>query len=246
MLAVAAHTGRIHNGWMTTKSAKEDAEAKLLGRALQRLRDERNITQPQAAEAFGIDSAQGWGKYERGLAPTIHYPEIQRRLVAAIGATVDDLIAMRSTLDTPVGANPRQVAPPRERKAELTPYPGMCGVFGLASGAGERIALAPGAEVRWVPMHPNQKGYAKVGAAEIAGESMYPRYKPRELAFFIFDLMPPRGEDAIVELTDGTAIVREYFGRTPENLLVKEFSPREHVHEIPLSQVAALHAVVGR
>lgn len=231
---------------MTTRPAKDDTEAKLLGKALARLRERAGMTQPQAAHAFGIESSAGWSKYENGKASTIFHPDIQKRLVAAVGATVEDLIAERTTLATPTTARPAAIAPLESPRRDPTPFPGMCAVYGYAAGAGEKIAVATGSELRWVPIHPNQRGYAKVGAAEVVGESMYPRFKPRELAYFVFDVMPPRGDDVIIELLDGTALIKEYVGRTPENLIVREFFPADRTFEVSLKTVKALHAVVGR
>jgi len=242
---------------METELDSDDDEARLLGRALATLRRNAGMSQPEAAKAFGIESAAGWGKYETGKAPSIFHPATQRRLVQAVKATLEDLATERSKLQLGPSTKPaskpaRYVVSPEtgraERVRETTPtaFPGMCAVYGYAAGAGERVVVAAGSEIRWVPIHPGQKGYSRVGAAEVVGESMYPRFKPRELAYFVFDLQPPRGDDVIIELADGTAMIKEYVGRTSDNLMVKEFFPEERTFDIPLSDVTALHAVVGR
>lgn len=235
---------------MTTSSDNDNAEAKALGQALASLRAKAGLTQPQAAERFGIDSAAGWGKYETGKAPSIFRPDVQRRLVEAVNASVEDLQIERSRLSsspTPAIGVSRPAAPSdAPRRADPAPFPGMVAVYGYAAGEGERIVVASGSEIRWIPMHPGQRGYAKIGAAEIVGESMYPRYKPREMAYFVFDLQPPRGDDVIVELDDGTAIIKEYGGRTADHLILREFYPEERTFDLPLSKVKSLHAVVGR
>jgi transcriptional regulator with XRE-family HTH domain len=78
--------------------AEEDrAEARLLGEALKRLREKAGISQELAGEEFGV-TGQGWYKYESGNAPTIFKPGIQRRLTAALGASIEDLYAARAQL----------------------------------------------------------------------------------------------------------------------------------------------------
>lgn len=71
--------------------------AALLGRALANLRGRAGMSQPEAGDRANM-TGQGWGKYERGLSPGIFNPDVQERLVAALGATVDDLERERAAL----------------------------------------------------------------------------------------------------------------------------------------------------
>lgn len=249
MLAVALLPHRIDPRGMVTNADR--TEAALLGRALANLRQQQGLSQPDAAENFGVTSAANWSKYELGKAPTIFRPEVQRRLAAAIGVSVEDLMIEVARLQGG-GAPSRQPSGTAVNLAEVprrgfdpSPTPGMAAVYGLAAAEGEAIAIAAGSEIRYVPMHPAQRGYSRIGAVEIVGESMYPRWKPRELAYFVFDMPPPRGDDVIVELEDGTAIIKEYVGRTATHLMLKEWHPQERVFDLPLVRVKALHAVVG-
>lgn len=85
---------------MTTRRNDEE-EARLWGRALSVLRHGKGLSQAQAADAFGIDgiSPQGWGLYESGKRPGIFRPEVQSKLAAALGLTVEDLVEARRALD---------------------------------------------------------------------------------------------------------------------------------------------------
>ncbi len=188
------------------------------------------MTQAQAAKRLGVLDQQ-WQRWESGERnPRLaKIPEI----AAAIDVTPEELLAERSRV---IGLD--DLGP-------VAPEPGLVGLYGYAAGAGERLTIASGSEMRWVPMHPAQVGYRKVGAVEIVGESMYPRWKPREIAYFVFDLSPPRGEDVIAELQDGTAIIKEYVGRIGDKLQFREFFPQERIFEIPAEEIRALHAVVG-
>lgn len=82
---------------MATKE-DESPEAKALGAALRVLRKRRRMSQPEAGEAFGI-GGEGWRKYEAGLAPSIFKPDTQRRLTAAVGADVAELMAVLQDQD---------------------------------------------------------------------------------------------------------------------------------------------------
>ena len=230
-------------------SAKIDlTEARSWGRALASLRERNALSQDAAGQNFGVGSGAAWGKYEQGKAPSIFRPDTQRRLVAALGATLEELHLEKAKLadatESPKPNAPHAAERPR-RSFEPAPNPGMAAVYGLAAGETDAVTISPGSEIRYVPMHPAQRGYARIGAVEVVGETMYPRWKPRELAYFVFDLPGNRGDDVVVELEDGTAVIKEYLGRTATNLMLKDWHPAERVFEIPLTRVRSVHAVVG-
>ena len=67
-----------------------DSDARRLGEALARLRRARGLSQAEAGARAGMTS-QGWGLYEAGKRSGLYRPDVQRRLTAAIEATVEDL-----------------------------------------------------------------------------------------------------------------------------------------------------------
>lgn len=73
-----------------------DPHALALGEALSALRRERGLSQAEAGQRVGMTS-QGWGLYESGRRPGLFRPDVQRRLLAALDATTEDL-ALRMTL----------------------------------------------------------------------------------------------------------------------------------------------------
>lgn len=72
-----------------------DPHALALGEALSALRRERGLSQAEAGQRIGMTS-QGWGLYESGRRPGLFRPDVQRRLLAALDATPEDL-ALRMT-----------------------------------------------------------------------------------------------------------------------------------------------------
>lgn len=78
--------------------------AKLLGMALSFLRNQTGLSGAQAADRYedlghGKMSAQNWSKYERGAAPGIFKPDVQRKLTDALGATPDDLALAKGDIE---------------------------------------------------------------------------------------------------------------------------------------------------
>lgn len=67
-----------------------DPHAVALGEALAALRRERSLSQAEAGQRIGMTS-QGWGLYESGRRPGLFRPDVQRRLLAALDATPEDL-----------------------------------------------------------------------------------------------------------------------------------------------------------
>jgi transcriptional regulator with XRE-family HTH domain len=205
-------------------------EDRALGRAMHNLRKRKGMTQPQAAENMGVP-VQNWSRWERGD----HKPRRDRLpdVARALGVTLDELMAERAGV---LGGFASAAASPFRA--------GLTGVYGLAAGAGERIAVAAGSEIRWVPTHPAQTGYKRTGAAEVVGMSMYPRYKPRELAYFVFDLPPGPGDDVVVEMNDGSALIKEFVRIRDGKVWLKEWHPEEREFPIELASVKAMHAAV--
>lgn len=67
-----------------------DPQLQALADALAALRRERGLSQAEAGACIGMTS-QGWGLYESGRRPGLHRPDVQRRLLAALDATPEEL-----------------------------------------------------------------------------------------------------------------------------------------------------------
>jgi len=83
---------------------ESDDEVRRLGEALARLRRERGLSQAEAGQKVGMTS-QGWGLYEAGKRPGLFRPDVQRRLTAALDATIEALMLDASTLEPSVEAD---------------------------------------------------------------------------------------------------------------------------------------------
>jgi len=107
-----------------------DPHALALGEALAALRRERGLSQAEAGRRIGMTS-QGWGLYESGRRPGLFRPDVQRRLLAALDATPEDL-ALRMTASAPETAPPASGLEARGRGYEAPP----------SAGATRRLSLS--------------------------------------------------------------------------------------------------------
>jgi transcriptional regulator with XRE-family HTH domain len=96
-----------------------DPDALALGEALASLRRERGLSQADAGQRLGMTS-QGWGLYESGRRPGLFRPDVQRRLLGALDATLEDL-ALRMTPLAPIAATPPSGMQAQGRDFEAPP-----------------------------------------------------------------------------------------------------------------------------
>lgn len=109
MLSLATKPKAIHPPRMAFEddaTGEDERQAKLFGLALKRLRQAAGMSQAKAGEAAGLGGGQSWYKYESGSAPTIFYPDTQRRLTAALNTSVDQLHAARDEILKEQGGTP--------------------------------------------------------------------------------------------------------------------------------------------
>lgn len=114
-------------------------------------------------------------------------------------------------------------------------------VFGYAGAGGEdRIALASDQILDYVEL---PAGLARGDAfgVRVAGESMYPRLFSGETVIAERNVPPVRNREVVVELTDGTGLVKEYRGQKDGVLFLWQYNPEQEVR-IPLTRVRKMHA----
>lgn len=114
-------------------------------------------------------------------------------------------------------------------------------VFGYAAaGAEDRVALASDQVLDYVEIPPGLVRGDAFGV-RVAGESMYPRLFSGETVIAERNVPPVRNREVMVELTDGTGLVKEYRGMRDGVLFLFQYSPEKEVR-VPLIQVRAMHA----
>ena len=128
---------------------------------------------------------------------------------------------------------------PAPRLANLIP------LLGYAAGEGDRFAWTPDKPLEWVEAPPLQTPGVETVAVRVPGELMAPRLFPGETVFVGLGLSPARGGDVVVELADGTAMVRTYAGRKDGRVFLQHYNP-EATDSVAEIQVKGLHAVTCR
>jgi len=168
-----------------------DSSILALGEALAGLRRERGLSQAEAGQRAGMTS-QGWGLYESGRRPGLFRPDVQRRLLAALDATPEDL-ALRVPADDLQSHRARipVQAPTIIRGLEATGR-----VFeGTQPGSQRRMTLSDDTLAPW------------------AGSGVVLEYDPAR--------WPRRDQGCVIETLDGSLLVRLYDGADADSLFVR-------------------------
>ncbi|MFN4176449.1 helix-turn-helix transcriptional regulator [Phenylobacterium sp.] len=162
-----------------------------------------------------------------GLDPS----DLSRRLKRAGEPTASQVRKIEEFLE---GMAPAEIA-------ALPPGAIRLPVFGYAAAGGEdRVALASGQVLDHVEIPPGLvRGDAMI--VRVVGESMYPRLRSGESVLAERGVPPVRYEDVLVEMADGTGLVKEYRGQRDGYLFLYQYNPEKEVR-VPLTQVRALHA----
>lgn len=118
-------------------------------------------------------------------------------------------------------------------------------VYGYAGAAGpDRVVIASDQVLEHIEV-PYGLTRGETIAIRVAGDSMEPRLYSGELVIVELGVPPSRGGDCVVELKDGTALVKQYQGIRDQYAFLRQLNPDQEVR-LPLTQVKAIHAVKYR
>lgn len=122
--------------------------------------------------------------------------------------------------------------------------PSMVPVYGYtAAGAEDRIALAQDQVLEWREPPPYWNGAGDLFYVRVIGESMAPRYFSGEIVPVRRNVTPGRDDDCVVELLNGTALLKVFVSRSDRQLRLRQYNPPQDVEPIPRSDVRAVHTV---
>jgi phage repressor protein C with HTH and peptisase S24 domain len=118
-------------------------------------------------------------------------------------------------------------------------------VFGYAAaGGGDRISIASDQVLDRIEV-PLGLSRGDAIAIRVMGDSMEPRLYSGELVIVGLGVPPMRNGDCVVEMRDGSAIVKQYKGQRDGAVFLAQLNPGEEVR-IDASKVKAIHAVLYR
>lgn len=119
-------------------------------------------------------------------------------------------------------------------------------VYGYAAAGGEdRIAFNGGQVIDWIDPPPLWSGTGELLAARVLGDSMEPRLFSGEMVIAQHGLPPRRDQDCIIEMQDGSALVKTYKGQREAKVFAHQWNPGKEI-VIEGASVRALHAVIWR
>lgn len=229
-----------------------------LGERVRYMREQTGLSQARLAEMAGT-SQQAIQQIESGKTER---PRFLHEIAQALGVTTDWL---KTGQDGPVATQTiRQIADylnipasdltgesgtglPGPTKGIGTMFgPDMVPVYGYVSGSdGHYVALNDGNIVEYSPRHPAQKGLKDAFKVYVLGDSMEPRYFENEIVAVHPGRLPSKGEDCVILMHDGHAVVKRYLGQDDTTVRVSQYNPpREFT--IAKSEIEKIFVVVGR
>ncbi|PZQ63376.1 MAG: helix-turn-helix transcriptional regulator [Phenylobacterium zucineum] len=115
-------------------------------------------------------------------------------------------------------------------------------VYGYAAGGGEElIAFNDGDVVDYLDLPMGiELGPGDWFVIRLIGSSMEPRIFPGDPLVVRRKHPPTRGKDVVVEFTDGTAVVKTYYGQRDGQVFVEQWNERKLLN-YPAVTVKALH-----
>lgn len=235
MLSLAPAVRLNHSGWMPNRT-DDQAELKLLGKALAYLRERAGLTQFEAGDRVGI-TFQGWAKYEAGRAPTLFKPDTQRRMTGVLDATPEDLLLMRDRIEQGFPVPP--VAAPGVSEPDTPAY-----VVGVSTRVRVDDAHMLAYDLRradaridlsW--MFTPDAGFLRMAGSHLAG-----LVENGEILVFDRRQWPSKGDICVVELLNGSTYVYEFVSKSGSSLYLAQRDPPAQV-EFNMDAVRGVYAV---
>lgn len=214
---------------------------------IRELRIERGISQDALAKAIGRQKALV-SKLENGkIKLNQQYLEL---LSEALACAPADLLGPPSFTKTEKGKSlaKRPMIDRKRVTSGAMPRP-FVPVYGPAAAATpDKVFITEDFIVDRKPT-PEELSHVRDGfVMYVAGESMYPRYKPGEMVS-VHPYRPPSiGHDCVLVFeADGNAIVKEFAGESDDKRewKLRQYNP-EKILKVKKSEVRAIYAVVGR
>lgn len=213
---------------------RQAAERKRMGLALKALRTRLGVSQGAAATAAGFSDYKVWQNYEAGNR-AFSDPKLAKLLVA--------LNADREEFDLQLARIPEEAgvtAPPRGFE-ERASRPYELPFAGLAHGGAIRPQAADDDGAQIIDLARFFASGTRI--LSLDGMSMYPYAEPG--GFVTYNPKQParRGHGCVIEMRDGTKLVKRFESYGVETLVYTELWPKEQQVEVPLSDVAGVYAI---
>lgn len=223
---------------MNAVKDNEAIDRRRKGLALRALRGKLNHTQESAATAHNV-TPQAWQNYEGGKR---HLSDAKvSALVASIGGTMEDFAFELSRIPEVPAQSPAQ-----QRRQGVAERPSgnvfHLPIGGVAFGGPTRPDFAhDGGEVEVF----DASRFFKPGTEvlKLGGMSMVPYAEPGEVVTFNRQDLARRGEGCVIEMKDGSKLVKLFQRYDDGQLVVTELWPVEKELTFPLEDVAGVYRI---
>jgi len=137
---------------------------------------------------------------------------------------------------------------PRWRPAPLKPIPLLAcrpaGEWGEPGSGIELCSIDPSDLVDRLNRPDSLAADGDAYAVTVTGQAMWPRFRPGRRLLVSPAARPSAGDDVLVQLSDGAALIKEMARRTAGIIELRQFNP-DMVFVVDAGVVAAVHKVVG-
>ncbi|MFC5346286.1 helix-turn-helix domain-containing protein [Brevundimonas staleyi] len=220
---------------MTVARDNEAADRRRKGLALKAVRRRLGFTQETAAQAYKV-TIQAWQNYEAGKRH-LSDPKI-RDLLAALNSDREefDLELARIPEDAPAAPS-RQSGMEERSYADAFQIP----VAGVAHGG----PLAPDLYQEATAEVIDLARFFAPGTLvlKLSGMSMYPYAEAGGWVSYNPNQPARRGHGCVVEMKDGSKLVKRFDGYTDNELLLTELWPEERQIRLDLADVKGVYAI---
>jgi len=204
--------------------------------ALRAVRRRYELSQAKAAEMANTRQ-QTWQRYEAGGNDALMKTSLVKRLVEAMGASVEEfmleLARFDGVLDRPPVQPPHQIAEP-QRRFELP-------LMGRVRAGPQGMHAYDPAEAETIDLAEFLGADARV--LRLAGESMVPYAEPGGFVTYNLKRYPRRGQGCVIEMANGDFYIKRYERVIDDVLHVTELYPVERPLEFDLKAVKGIYAV---
>jgi len=116
-------------------------------------------------------------------------------------------------------------------------------VYGYAAASdGDRVSLGSDHVLDHIELPVGLAKGDHIIAIRVAGDSMEPRLFSGETVIVALNVLPARYGDCVVELKDGTGLIKQYRGRRDGHVFLHQYNPDKEVRLID-TDIRAIHAV---
>lgn len=137
---------------------------------------------------------------------------------------------------------------PRWRPAPLKPIPLLAsrpaGEWGEPGSGIELCSIDPSDFVDRLSRPESLEADGDAYAVTVTGQAMWPRFRPGRRLLVSPGARPSAGDDVLVQLSNGAALIKEMVRRTAGIIELRQFNP-DMVFVVDAGVVAAVHKVVG-